>query len=566
MLSLEVTFPIARREMLVLAKSPGLYRTRITSSLALLFLGTGFGALYHYVGLMAVSQVVPFLTFLLLMICLFAGVHLTADSISREKREGTLGLLFLTPLTPFQIVLGKLVAHGLMGFYSVLIVVPLLSLIMIAGGLRLFDVFAIGISALNILFFSCAVGLWSSTYHTERKKAGAGGTWIVVFFWWGIPIIVQLLNYLQAPALLSNIVGLFAVNGMFNSAFAGPRVRILAAPWLNLLCIHLTAWCFIGLATASLRKRWQDQPPKQRFALRQWWKNLSLGDSEVRRRLRQRLLDQNPFLWLASRDRLRALSPLLFTLGFLCFIAWQFHMAGGGPGAVGGILIMVVTITYVQKVMISALSAHQLGLEQEQGTLEMLLSTPLSAQSVMRGQIMASRRQFRGPAILCILAQVAAIVAIILLEPFGNASLLAALAVGAVLIFYLMELHAMILAGMWGAVTVKEAKNAAGSAMFQIIFFPALVFGLLMAAWSIANWYFGLGLNANPLAIFALYFLICAVNDVFWIRLINARLPVLIREFALRRYTPPIKKSWFARFRKTSRLPPPILTASGVRN
>jgi len=31
---------------------------------------------------------------------------LTADTISREKREGTLGLLFLTPLTPIGIVFG----------------------------------------------------------------------------------------------------------------------------------------------------------------------------------------------------------------------------------------------------------------------------------------------------------------------------------------------------------------------------------------------------------------------------------------------------------------------------
>jgi len=32
---------------------------------------------------------------------------LTADTISREKREGTLGLLFLTPLTPIGSCLGK---------------------------------------------------------------------------------------------------------------------------------------------------------------------------------------------------------------------------------------------------------------------------------------------------------------------------------------------------------------------------------------------------------------------------------------------------------------------------
>ena len=565
MLSVEVNFPIARREMLVLSKSPGLYRTRITASVALLLLGTGFGVVYHYAGLFAVGQIVPFLTFILLMICLFAGVHLTADSISREKREGTLGLLFLTPLTPFQIVLGKLVAHGLMGFYSVLIVVPLMSLIMIAGGLRLLDLFAIGVAALNILFFSAAVGLWASTLHTERKKAGAAGTWTVVFFWWGIPIIVQLLNYIQAPAIFGEIVGLFAVNGMFNSAFAGPRVRMLASPWLNFLCTHLTAWCFIALATYYLRTRWQDQPSKERFSLRVWWKNLSLGDSEVRCRLRQLLLDQNPFYWLASRDRLRFLSPLLFTLGFLCFVAWSFRGSGGTAPAMGGIITMIVTIAYVHKVMISALSAQQLGLEQEQGTLEMLLSTPLSTESVLRGQIMASRRQFRAPAILCILAQLTTIAIVLILEPFGEFTLLATSALVIVLVLYLVELYAMMWAGMWGVVTVKEAKNAAGSAMFHILAIPGLGFGLIMSTWTASNWYFRLGFNANPVAIFSLYFILCAINDIFWITYIKSRLPARLREFALRRYTPVEKKSWFARFRRSSNLPP-ILTASTVRS
>jgi ABC-type Na+ efflux pump permease subunit len=565
MLSLEVTFPIARREMLVLSKSPGLYRTRITTSLALLVLGSGFGVLYHYTGLMIVGQIVPFLTFILLMICLFAGVHLTADSISREKREGTLGLLFLTPLTPFQIVLGKLAAHGLMGFYSVLIVVPLLSLIMIAGGLQPLELLAITLSALNILFFSASVGLWSSTLHTERKKSGAAGTWTVVFFWWGIPIIVQLLNYIQAPALLGEIVGLFAVNGMFNSAFAGPRVRMLAAPWLNFLCTHLTAWTFVALATYYLRTRWQDQPPKERFSLRQWWKNLSLGNSEVRRRLRQRLLDQNPFYWLASRDRLRFLSPLLFTIGFLCFIAWQFYASPGLAPAMGGILTMVIVIAYVHKIMISSISAHQLGLEQEQGTLEMLLSTPLSTHAILRGQIMAARRQFRVPTMLCTVAQVTAMLMIIFGEPFGNFSVLVMTALAIVLGLYFLELYAMIWAGMWGVVTVKEAKNAAGSAMFHILAIPGLAFGLIMSIWSVSNWYFRLGFGANPVAIVSLYFILCAVNAIFWIAFIKSRLPRRLREFALRRYTPVEKKSWFRRFRRASNLPP-VLTASTVRS
>ena len=42
--------------------------------------------------------------------CLLSGVWFTADCLSEEKREGTLGLLFLTDLKGYDVVLGKLVA------------------------------------------------------------------------------------------------------------------------------------------------------------------------------------------------------------------------------------------------------------------------------------------------------------------------------------------------------------------------------------------------------------------------------------------------------------------------
>ena len=43
-------------------------------------------------------------------LCLLAGVLLTADCLSEEKREGTLGLLFLTDLKGYDVVLGKFMA------------------------------------------------------------------------------------------------------------------------------------------------------------------------------------------------------------------------------------------------------------------------------------------------------------------------------------------------------------------------------------------------------------------------------------------------------------------------
>ncbi|MCL5098556.1 MAG: hypothetical protein M1608_13710 [Candidatus Omnitrophica bacterium] len=55
------------------------------------------------------------------------GPLMTADCISREKREGTLGLLFLTPLSPFGIVLGKGLIHGWRALTLFLAMAPVLT-------------------------------------------------------------------------------------------------------------------------------------------------------------------------------------------------------------------------------------------------------------------------------------------------------------------------------------------------------------------------------------------------------------------------------------------------------
>src|SRR6185436_11293327 len=59
---------------------------------------------------------------------LLAGLWNTADCLSREKREGTLGLLFLTDLKGYDVVLGKLIASSLNAFYGMMAVFPVLAI------------------------------------------------------------------------------------------------------------------------------------------------------------------------------------------------------------------------------------------------------------------------------------------------------------------------------------------------------------------------------------------------------------------------------------------------------
>src|SRR5436190_9978036 len=58
-------------------------------------------------------------------------LQLASEAFAREKREDTLGLLFLTPLQPIDLVLGKLVSTSLAAFYRFLAIVPLLALPML---------------------------------------------------------------------------------------------------------------------------------------------------------------------------------------------------------------------------------------------------------------------------------------------------------------------------------------------------------------------------------------------------------------------------------------------------
>jgi ABC-type transport system involved in multi-copper enzyme maturation permease subunit len=96
---------------------------------------------------------------------------LTADCIAREKREGTLGLLFLTPLSAGGIVAGKALAQGLRAFTLWLAVLPLLTIPFTTGGVTWFDAG----SALSLQFCATvlclAAGLLASSLARERNTA-----------------------------------------------------------------------------------------------------------------------------------------------------------------------------------------------------------------------------------------------------------------------------------------------------------------------------------------------------------------------------------------------------------
>src|SRR5262249_25569416 len=99
------------------------------------------------------------------------GPLLTADSISGEKRDGTLGLLFLTPLKPIEIVLAKLATHGLRATTLLLAAMPVLMIAVLNGGVSWADGLRVVMLDVGAVLLALTAGLLASSICREWVRA-----------------------------------------------------------------------------------------------------------------------------------------------------------------------------------------------------------------------------------------------------------------------------------------------------------------------------------------------------------------------------------------------------------
>src|SRR3954462_14253045 len=127
--------PIVDRELRVAARRQSTYWTRTAVTLGAIIVGiciylANLELPEHKLG----QFIFMGLAALCMFHCLACGRQSTVDCLSEEKREGTLGLLFLTDLKGYDIILGKLTATSLRGFYALLAVFPVLAVPLLLGG------------------------------------------------------------------------------------------------------------------------------------------------------------------------------------------------------------------------------------------------------------------------------------------------------------------------------------------------------------------------------------------------------------------------------------------------
>src|SRR5712672_1031478 len=156
--------PILARELRVASRRRITYWIRTGAALAVMIIGTWLFLMMQNEPPQTVAQVLfGVLTSCATLSAFVSGIRDTADCLSSEKREGTLGLLFLTDLKGYDVVLGKLAAHSLNAFYSVAAVLPMLAIPLLMGGITFGEVARTALVALNTLFFSLTAGICVSS-------------------------------------------------------------------------------------------------------------------------------------------------------------------------------------------------------------------------------------------------------------------------------------------------------------------------------------------------------------------------------------------------------------------
>jgi len=338
----------------------------------------------------------------------FSGVFVTADCLSQEKREDTLGLLFLTDLKGHDVVLGKLAATSLHAIYGLVAIVPVLALPLLLGGLEFKLVVRMVLVLLNTLFWSLTAGLLTSalTKRLFRSLVSAGFLIILVSVAFPLLGLLILRPWFRPPA----------ANAMDGPAgcliFASPATCFYitaASVWVNaiparfatrsLLLVHGTAWFFLALTCLLLPRLRSGSSLVARHRWLERWQRWRMGRPARVRASRRRWLEINPAAWLLARYRHK---PLNVWLALGLFVALWVAGAVAWPRAwieAGAFIFTGVVLNGCLKTWIALEASHCFGQERRNGTLELLLTTPLGVGRLLRGYQRGLRRQFFWPMI-----------------------------------------------------------------------------------------------------------------------------------------------------------------------
>jgi len=408
------------------------------------------------------------------LFCLVEGVRNTADCLSEEKREGTLGLLFLTDLKGYDVALGKFVAASLGAFFPFLAVLPLLGMSLLMGGVTFGEFWRMTLALTHTLFFGLAAGLFVSSISRRERQAWMGSLLLMAFFTVGLPLLGSITGWLGA------VLALASPWTIFTHAFNADYVRNPPLFWHGILLVHLLSWLWLALAGLFLTTSWQDKTPAGTSAAGRP-SAAGTGLSVRQASQRNRRLALNPAFWLAvregSRGRLLWLSAIAASVAGLVLGGMSLTQ----PGAMAALWAGALGLHLLAAVWMAWEASHSFGELRNSGLLELLMSTPLQAAAIVQGQQLALRRLFFGPVALLAGTELAVAGTFALHDAAsqGLRAFLDVIVVNAVVAFgillWVLDLMAVAQTGLWFGLVSRRPGQAWAKTVLWVLAGPVLL-------------------------------------------------------------------------------------------
>jgi len=173
--------PVIDRELRASARHAFTYYLRTLGAGALLLASMFFGLEHGFESSFG-GKLFGYLHFTMFYAIWILVPLLAADCISRERREGTLGLLFMTGLSGADIVVAKSIAHGLRALTLWVAVAPVLAIPFLIGGVSWQEaMISIAINS-SAMCWALAAGVLGSAWSKTWGRAVLRATIFALFF------------------------------------------------------------------------------------------------------------------------------------------------------------------------------------------------------------------------------------------------------------------------------------------------------------------------------------------------------------------------------------------------
>jgi ABC-type transport system involved in cytochrome c biogenesis permease component len=536
--------PVVGRELRVASRRPWSYWGRSASAGAAVLVCAWVLLFEHGTKPTQLGATVFAVTsFIAYAYALLAGVVHCADALASERRDGTLGLLFLTDLKGHDVLLGKLAANSLGAVMKLAAALPILALSMLLGGVSFPEYSRLILALLSSLFLSLSVGMFASTLSEDSKRAAVWALLLILAVCGLVPGLGGLAIWaghaygIGGPELsdwwLSNCSWATPVSLYFRADddLYGTRVEAERF-WWGLALGWVVTLGFLAWASVRVPTLWQIRSGgTERRTWRQRIEGWRWPTETARTAFRTRLLEDGPLVWLAGRHWGRGVAVWMFLALVTVVFLGVGLLVGKDWFDVPTYMTTSLLVHFIFKFWIAGEAPRQFMDDRRSGAMELLLSSPLKVEELIHGRMRALRRQFELPGLVILAADLVFLAAGT--EKMGSGDSEWVFVWLARMGLFILDGYSLASTGVWHGMKTRGQRGTL-PVWFRIVGLPWLVvlgFATLAALLAMGGGLGGLGFTGS----LVIWFMIGAVNDALWLARSHQDLAANFRSYALTR-------------------------------